>query len=88
MEGLRSLNVPDLVVQGEPELFWIGFGPGPVRAARDLQRFDQARTVELCGALLRRGVYVVARGAWYLAGVHTLADADFAVAAVADALSD
>lgn len=79
MEGIREARGGRLVVQGLPELFWVGFGEGEVRSVRDLARFDEERTARLSGELVRRGIYVTARGTWYLSGLHSHQDANFAI---------
>ena len=51
MDGILASSRGDLVAQGLPSMFWIGFGEGEVFQARDVLRFDQQRTLELSGEL-------------------------------------
>jgi glutamate-1-semialdehyde 2,1-aminomutase len=84
ISGLRALDGPS--VQGLPQLFWVGFGEGEVRSAGDLMRYDEALTAALSEELTLRGIYTTPRSTWYTSGVHSLDDADRALAAYSEAL--
>jgi glutamate-1-semialdehyde 2,1-aminomutase len=74
MDGLRELaaeaSVP-LRVQGYPVAFHVSFGDdGDVFDLRSLQRLDAGRYRRLAGRLVDAGVWVAARGIWYLSAAH------------------
>jgi glutamate-1-semialdehyde 2,1-aminomutase len=85
-DGLRRVAGDEIVLQGMPQIVWMGFGPGPVQAARDLLAFDEVRTARLSGELLIRGIHTTTRGTWYISGSHTDQDVDRAVEVFAEAL--
>lgn len=96
LSGVAALGRHDIVVQGLPEVFWIGFGTGHVRNARDLRDFgesnligfDASKTATVSGALVAQGVYATTRGTWYVSCVHTEADIDAAVEALGGVLNE
>jgi len=88
MDGLAALQPDGLVVQGLPEVFWIGFGSGPVRAARDLVRFDSSRGEQLLGHLTEQGINVTARATWFTTGLHTEEQVAHALTTVASILEE
>lgn len=66
----ESHGVP-LRVQGLGAAFHAGFGaPGVVRDWRELGALDLARYAEFAAVLARQGVWVAARGAWYVSSAH------------------
>jgi glutamate-1-semialdehyde 2,1-aminomutase len=72
--GLRDVfaaaDVPARV-EGFGTVFHIALGlDRPARDWRDLLRVDKARYVKFATALLRRGVRVLERGAWFLSSEH------------------
>ena len=91
MAGIRqaaSAAGVALLVDGPGPVFNIYFTDQPaVSNFRDFARCDLAAMGRLHTALLDRGVNVVGRGLWFLSAVHTEADIDETVAAVADALA-
>jgi glutamate-1-semialdehyde 2,1-aminomutase len=86
-DGLREVATNELIVQGMPQIVWMGFGPRPVSEARDLLAFDEERTATLSGEMLVRGVHVTARGTWYLSGTHEPEDVDRALEAFSAAFA-
>src|SRR5690606_29127720 len=74
------------VVAGFPLVFHVAFGlDTPPRNWRDVARRDHAAYVRFAHALLRRGVRILERGAWFVSSEHTDAVVDGTLAAVADA---
>ncbi|MBV9548236.1 MAG: aminotransferase class III-fold pyridoxal phosphate-dependent enzyme [Alphaproteobacteria bacterium] len=73
-EGLREvLSQAGLKAQvtGFELMFHVGFGlEAPARNYRDLLRADKALYVRFAHALLKRGVRVLERGAWFVSAVH------------------
>jgi glutamate-1-semialdehyde 2,1-aminomutase len=60
-----------LRVQGVPMAFHVSFGPdAEVTDYRGLQRLDSARYRKLAELLWDEGVWVAARGIWYLSAAH------------------
>ena len=58
-------------VTGFELMFHVGFGlDAPARHYRDLLRSDKGLYVKFAHALLRRGVRVLERGAWFVSSVH------------------
>jgi glutamate-1-semialdehyde 2,1-aminomutase len=58
-------------VTGFELMFHVGFGlEAPARNYRDLLRCDKALYARFAHALLRRGVRVLERGAWFVSSVH------------------
>ncbi len=89
MDGIgKSLAAAGIeaVVTGFPGIFHVGFGLyAPARNYRDLVRLDRPAYVAFATALLRRGVRVLERGAWFLSGEHDDGVIDMTLAAVEDA---
>ena len=74
------------IVAGFPQAFHVGFGLSiPARDWADLRQIDRARYVAFTGALLRRGVRALERGAWFLSTEHDDAVIDATLDAVASA---
>jgi glutamate-1-semialdehyde 2,1-aminomutase len=73
MEELRALgddaSVP-LRLRGFPLAFHGSFGDGEVYDFRDVQALDTARYKRLAARLVEEGVWVAARGIWYLSAAH------------------
>lgn len=96
LKRLKQLTGNGIVVQGLPEVFWIGFGSGAVRSVRDLigfsqsnlLGFDASKPALLSGLLLRSGIYATTRGAWYVSCVHTDEDIDRAIDALTELLPE
>ena len=92
MDGIRDAlaraGVP-AVVSGFPTILHVGFGlTEPARNWSDLLRIDRARYVRFTTALLRRGVRVLERGAWFLSTEHDDAVIDETLAAVRAAAAE
>jgi glutamate-1-semialdehyde 2,1-aminomutase len=74
MEGLRAAasaaSLP-LRLRGFPAAFHASFGDdGEVRDLRDVQALDASAYRELAGRLVDAGVWVAARGIWYVSAAH------------------
>jgi glutamate-1-semialdehyde 2,1-aminomutase len=74
MEGLRGLaaeaSVP-LRIEGFPAAFHVSFGAGEeVVDLRSLERLDAERYRLLAERLIDAGVWVAARGIWYVSAAH------------------
>lgn len=74
IDELRALSdhhgLP-LHFQGLPMAFHASFGPRePIRSLRDLADRDADRYAELTEALHQAGVWVAARGIWYVSAAH------------------
>src|SRR5690606_20913099 len=69
-EGIRAIlqeNGIKAVVAGFPLVFHVAFGlDTPPRNWRDVARRDHAGYVRFAHALLRRGVRILERGAWFV----------------------
>ena len=73
-------------VTGFPLMFHVGFGlEAPARTYRDLAAADKAAYTRFAHALLRRGVRVLERGAWFVSLAHDAGVIDATLDAVADA---
>ena len=61
-----------LRVQGLPMAFHVSFGPEATEVTdyRSLQALDSARYRKLAELLWDEGVWVAARGIWYLSAAH------------------
>ncbi|HKB96674.1 MAG TPA: hypothetical protein VKB94_07460, partial [Rhizomicrobium sp.] len=58
-------------VTGFELMFHVGFGlDAPARHYRDLLKSDKALYVKFAHALLKRGVRVLERGAWFVSSEH------------------
>ncbi|MCP9485296.1 MAG: aminotransferase class III-fold pyridoxal phosphate-dependent enzyme [Gaiellaceae bacterium MAG52_C11] len=69
-ELAASASLP-LRIQGFPAAFHASFGePGDARTYRDLQALDAARYARLAQRLFEEGVWVAARGIWYVSAAH------------------
>jgi glutamate-1-semialdehyde 2,1-aminomutase len=75
-------------VTGFPQIFHVGFGlEAPPRNYRDILATDRAGYVKLTTALLRRGVRVLERGAWFISTAHDDAVIDETLAGLRGALA-
>jgi glutamate-1-semialdehyde 2,1-aminomutase len=91
MDGLRALaadaSVP-LHVQGFPCAFHVSFGDGgDVVDLRTLQRLDAERYRQLAERLVAAGVWVAARGIWYVSAAHGRRELDVTLERAADAFA-
>ena len=90
MDGLRraahAARVP-VLLQGPGPMFHMGFTSQlRVRDYRDTTRYDRARYVRFCRAMLDRGVRLLNRGVWFVSTAHTEEDIQLTVAAAESAL--
>jgi len=89
MKGLSDIfaaNGIKAVVTGFPQIFHVAFGlDEPARDYRDLARSDKRAYVAFTGALLRRGVRALERGAWFMSSEHDAGVIKETLAAAADA---
>jgi glutamate-1-semialdehyde 2,1-aminomutase len=70
-------------VSGFPLVFHVAFGlEAPARCYRDIAAADKAAYVRFAHALLRRGVRVLERGAWFVSLEHDAGVIDATLAAV------
>jgi glutamate-1-semialdehyde 2,1-aminomutase len=73
-------------VAGFPLMFHVAFGlDAPARNYRDVARADKAAYSRFAHELLKRGVRVLERGAWFVSSEHDAAVVDATLAAVRDA---
>ncbi len=94
LNHLQGLKSNTLIVQGLPEVFWVGFGTGTVNSVRDLRGLDvsnllgtdESKAGALSGHLLNRNIHTTSRGTWYVSCVHSDKDIDNTVEALVDAL--
>jgi glutamate-1-semialdehyde 2,1-aminomutase len=76
-------------VTGFELMFHVGFGlDAPARNYRDLLKSDKALYVKFAHALLKRGVRVLERGAWFVSSEHDDAVIDATLEAVRGAAKD
>jgi glutamate-1-semialdehyde 2,1-aminomutase len=76
-------------VTGFELMFHVGFGlDAPARNYRDLLASDKARYVQFAHALLKRGVRVLERGAWFVSSAHDDTVVDATLDAVRGAAQD
>ena len=76
-------------VTGFELMFHVGFGlDGPARNYRDLLGVDKALYVQFAHALLKRGVRVLERGAWFVSLAHDDEVIDTTLDAVQAAVTD
>lgn len=76
-------------VTGFELMFHVGFGlDAPAKNYRDLLKSDKALYVKFAHALLKRGVRVLERGAWFVSGAHDDAVIDATLEAVKGAAGD
>ena len=91
MAGIRELGVAHgapLHVQGLPAAFHVSFGEQDATDHRTLQRLDLARYAKLAEALVEHGVWVAARGVWYVSASHGSAELDAALTRFDQTLAD
>lgn len=73
-------------VAGFPLMFHVAFGlDAPARNYRDVARADKAAYSRFAHELLKRGVRVLERGAWFVSSEHDAAVVDATLVAVRDA---
>jgi glutamate-1-semialdehyde 2,1-aminomutase len=91
-EGLRTVLAEAGIkaqVTGFELMFHVGFGlEAPARNYRDLLKADKARYAAFAHALLKRGVRVLERGAWFVSSVHDESVIDATLAAARAAAKD
>jgi glutamate-1-semialdehyde 2,1-aminomutase len=91
MEGLRAAAHAAgvaMLVEGPGHVFQTYLtDQSEVADYRDFAATDIAGMTRLHGALLDRGVSIVARGLWFLSTAHDDADVDATISAVADTLT-
>ena len=76
-------------VTGFELMFHVGFGlDAPAKNYRDLLKSDKALYVRFAHALLKRGVRVLERGAWFVSFVHDDAVIDATLEAVKGAAKE
>jgi glutamate-1-semialdehyde 2,1-aminomutase len=76
-------------VTGFELMFHVGFGlEAPARNYRDLLKADKALYVKFAHALLKRGVRVLERGAWFVSSAHDDAVIDASLEAVRGAAKE
>jgi glutamate-1-semialdehyde 2,1-aminomutase len=76
-------------VTGFELMFHVGFGLGaPARNYRDLLKLDKPAYVKFAHALLKRGVRVLERGAWFVSSAHDDAVIDATLEAVRGAAKE
>jgi glutamate-1-semialdehyde 2,1-aminomutase len=76
-------------VTGFELMFHVGFGlERPARNYRDLLKTDKASYVKFAHGLLKRGVRVLERGAWFVSSEHDDAVIDATLDAVRSAAKD
>ncbi len=90
MDGLRraahAARVP-VLLQGPGPMFHMGFFPQfRVRDYRDTTRYDRARYVRFCRAMLDHGVRLTNRGVWFVSAAHTEEDIQKTAAAAEQSL--
>lgn len=86
-QTLRAADIPARI-QGWPQVFHIALGvTEPIVDYRSSLAADKARYVQLCTALLERGVRVLERGAWLLSTAHDDEVIDQTLVAFKDALT-
>jgi glutamate-1-semialdehyde 2,1-aminomutase len=92
MDGLRELAAGESVplhVQGFPAAFHVSFGEGDeVVDLRSLQRLDAERYRKLAARLVDAGVWVAARGIWYVSAAHGKRELDVTLERAAAAFAD
>jgi len=76
-------------VTGFELMFHVGFGlDAPARCYRDLLKTDKPRYAAFAHALLKCGVRVLERGAWFISAVHDEAVIDATLAAAREAAKE
>jgi glutamate-1-semialdehyde 2,1-aminomutase len=73
MDGIRELGEQHglpLHVQGLPAAFHCSFGIEDATDYRSLSRLDGERYARLAAALVEHGIWVAARGVWYVSASH------------------
>jgi glutamate-1-semialdehyde 2,1-aminomutase len=80
MTGLRALGERHgLRVEGMPAAFHVSFGVADVTDYRTLQRLDLAGYERFAQTLIKNGLWVAARGVWYVSASHGPAELDAAL---------
>ncbi|MCX5494732.1 aspartate aminotransferase family protein [Kaistia dalseonensis] len=92
MNGIREIFASAGVtasVAGFPQVFHVALGlEAPAQNYRDLARMNRPAYVALATALLRRGVRVLERGAWFLSSTHDDAVIEETLAAMRGAVQE
>ncbi|WP_166355656.1 aspartate aminotransferase family protein [Phytoactinopolyspora limicola] len=92
MDGIRQLGAArglPLRVQGLPMAFHVSFGdPEPIYDYAGLARIDLARYARFADTLVDHGVWVAARGIWYVSAAHGETELATALERFEAALSD
>ncbi|UZF93602.1 aspartate aminotransferase family protein [Bosea sp. NBC_00550] len=85
-DGIRKILAEEGIkaqVAGFPLMFHVAFGlDAPARNYRDVARSDKAAYSRFAHALLKRGVRVLERGAWFVSSEHDAAIVDRTLDAV------
>src|SRR3569833_2509080 len=91
-DGIRDILIQaglKAQVTGFELMFHVGFGlEAPARIYRDLLKADKAQYIRFAHALLKRGVRILERGAWFVSFVHDDAVIDATLEAVKGAAKD
>ena len=90
MDGLIEVSHrrgQPLRIQGMPTVFHASFGQETVWDYRDLQRLDLDRYRKLALRLVEAGVWVAARGIWYISAAHGDTEVDITLERADGALS-
>ncbi|MCP4382606.1 MAG: aminotransferase class III-fold pyridoxal phosphate-dependent enzyme [Hyphomicrobiales bacterium] len=92
MNGLKDIFLVEGVtatVTGFPQIFHVAFGlASPARDYRGLAGMNRAAYVAFSTELLRRGVRVLERGAWFMSSEHDSGVVDETLSAVGDAVRE
>jgi len=92
MNGLRKLAADfglPVLIQGLGPVFHLAFTErDEIVDYRDSLDIDGVRNSEFVGAMLDRGIRLLARGLWYLSAAHTEADIQHTLETVADIWSE
>ncbi|WP_203432982.1 aspartate aminotransferase family protein [Jiangella asiatica] len=91
MDGIRQLGTAHglaLRVAGVPAAFHVSFGDADVYDYRSLQLLDLDRYERLADVLIDCGIWVAARGVWYVSASHGEAELDAALTRFGKALTE
>lgn len=91
MAGIRDLGTVHglpMRVAGVPAAFHVSFGTADVTDYRTLQQLDLARYAQLAEALIDHGIWVAARGVWYVSASHGPDELDTTLTRFAKTLTD
>lgn len=91
-DGIRAILAEAGIkaqVSGFPPMFQVAFGlDAPARNDRDVARSDKVAYGRFAHALLRRGVRVLERGAWFVSSEHDGAIIDTTLDAAREDVTD